>query len=393
MLSKKYNEQEVRQLFAGYGSIEECTVLRDQNGQSKGCAFVTFSTKQSALAAIKGLNQNQTMEGCSAPLVVKFADTQKEKEQKKVQQMQAAILSTIKSTGTPSTGSSDSITTLTGANGSVATAASLPLNFGLSSSVQANGLVTVPNATALTSNSSLITNPPQSCNPFIGADALSTSSLQFLQQMQAVGLQQQLLQGINSAQLDASNNSAMSTGSTATHASLLQPFSMQNLLAMACMGQSPLSPNASSQSLSSAQLGPTTTPLWSVQDYTTTALPQYTSGLYAPSLTTANALNTTASLVAGKQIEGPDGGNLFIYHLPQEFTDRDLAITFLPFGNVISAKVFIDKQTNLSKCFGFVSFDNATSAQSAIQAMHGFQIGSKRLKVQLKRSKDAAKPY
>lgn len=41
----------------------------------------------------------------------------------------------------------------------------------------------------------------------------------------------------------------------------------------------------------------------SVQDYATAALPQYTSGLYAPSCT-ANALNTTASLVAGKQIEG-----------------------------------------------------------------------------------------
>lgn len=53
MLNKKFNEQEVRGLFASFGSIEECTVLRDQNGQSKGCAFVTFTSKQNAMAAIK----------------------------------------------------------------------------------------------------------------------------------------------------------------------------------------------------------------------------------------------------------------------------------------------------------------------------------------------------
>lgn len=53
MLNKKYSEQDVRQLFSAYGAIEECTVLRDQSGQSKGCAFVTFSSKQNALAAIK----------------------------------------------------------------------------------------------------------------------------------------------------------------------------------------------------------------------------------------------------------------------------------------------------------------------------------------------------
>lgn len=91
MLSKKLCENDVRALFNGYGAIEECTVLRDPTGNSRGCAFVTFASKQSALSAIKGLHQSQTMEGCSAPLVVKFADTQKEKEMKRQQQMQANV--------------------------------------------------------------------------------------------------------------------------------------------------------------------------------------------------------------------------------------------------------------------------------------------------------------
>lgn len=138
------------------------------------------------------------MEGCSAPLVVKFADTQKDKEQKKIHQMHQTLLTTIK-TSTASatnplqcqTGGSvnDSLANSLASNGTTATTSSLL------GSMQANGLV-LPNATSLTSNSTLLTNPPQTCNPYIGADALSTSSLQFLQQMQAVGLQQQLLHGM-----------------------------------------------------------------------------------------------------------------------------------------------------------------------------------------------------
>eukprot|EP01138_Halocafeteria_seosinensis_P004531 gb/GECG01004635.1/.p1 GENE.gb/GECG01004635.1/~~gb/GECG01004635.1/.p1 ORF type:complete len:463 (+),score=60.74 gb/GECG01004635.1/:1-1389(+) len=96
-----------------------------------------------------------------------------------------------------------------------------------------------------------------------------------------------------------------------------------------------------------------------------------------------------------KQSQGPSGANLFVYNIPIEFGDPELYSTFAPFGNVVSAKVFIDKNTQRSKGFGFVSFDNVPSAQNAIQAMNGMVIGGKRLKVSVKNSNRSgeARPY
>ncbi|XP_061561705.1 CUGBP Elav-like family member 1 isoform X3 [Phycodurus eques] len=93
MISKKCNENDMRLMFSPYGQIEECRILRGPDGLSRGCAFVTFTARQMAQAAIKSMHQSQTMEGCSSPIVVKFADTQKDKEQKRMalqlqQQMQ-----------------------------------------------------------------------------------------------------------------------------------------------------------------------------------------------------------------------------------------------------------------------------------------------------------------
>uniref|UniRef100_W8AP27 CUGBP Elav-like family member 1-A n=2 Tax=Ceratitis capitata TaxID=7213 RepID=W8AP27_CERCA len=354
MLNKKLNENDVRKLFEVHGAIEECTVLRDQNGQSKGCAFVTFATKHAAISAIKvTLNQNKTMEGCTSPLVVKFADTQKEKEQKKIQQIQANLWN-------------------------LASNINIPLG-----------------QTATTVSTPILPNPPQQASPVLGADAITPASLQLLQQLQAVGLQQQLLQG-----LGAQTNTAETAAATAAAAAagLLPPMTVQNLAAIAAMTQPSLTNAATNPG--SAQLTNTAALLWSdpnplASAYMSTAagLPQFSSTALSTSPLASVALSSAAAAAAGKQIEGPEGCNLFIYHLPQEFTDTDLASTFLPFGNVISAKVFIDKQTNLSKCFGFVSFDNPESAQVAIKAMNGFQVGTKRLKVQLKKPKDASKPY
>jgi len=42
---------------------------------------------------------------------------------------------------------------------------------------------------------------------------------------------------------------------------------------------------------------------------------------------------------------------------------------------------------------GFVSYDSPAAAQAAINVMNGFQLGGKKLKVQLKRDNKQSKPY
>jgi len=39
MLSKKISEPDIRLMFEPFGAIEECSVLRDPNGVSKGKTF------------------------------------------------------------------------------------------------------------------------------------------------------------------------------------------------------------------------------------------------------------------------------------------------------------------------------------------------------------------
>uniref|UniRef100_A0A8C1LDU7 CUGBP, Elav-like family member 4 n=1 Tax=Cyprinus carpio TaxID=7962 RepID=A0A8C1LDU7_CYPCA len=87
MLNKQQCEDDVRRLFESFGSIEECTILRGPDGNSKGCAFVKYSTHAEAQAAISALHGSQTMPGASSSLVVKFADTDKERTIRRMQQM------------------------------------------------------------------------------------------------------------------------------------------------------------------------------------------------------------------------------------------------------------------------------------------------------------------
>jgi CUG-BP- and ETR3-like factor len=54
---------------------------------------------------------------------------------------------------------------------------------------------------------------------------------------------------------------------------------------------------------------------------------------------------------------------------------------------VLSSKVYIDKATGKSKGFGFVNYESALSAQTAIANMNGFNLAGKTLRVSIRTPK------
>ncbi|XP_025027680.1 CUGBP Elav-like family member 2 isoform X11 [Python bivittatus] len=371
MVSKKCNENDIRVMFSPFGQIEECRILRGPDGLSRGCAFVTFSTRAMAQNAIKAMHQSQTMEGCSSPIVVKFADTQKDKEQRRLQQQLAQQMQQL---NTATWGNLTGLGGFTPQYLALLQQATSSSNLGAFSGIQQmagmnalqlQNLATLAAAAAAAQSSANTTN----------ANPLSTAS-------GALGaLTSPVAASTANSTAGAAMNSLTSLGTLQGLAGATVGLNNINALA----GMAALNGGLGTTGLTNGTAGTMdalTQAYSGIQQYAAAALPT----LYSQSLLQQQS-------AAGSQKEGPEGANLFIYHLPQEFGDQDILQMFMPFGNVISAKVFIDKQTNLSKCFGFVSYDNPVSAQAAIQAMNGFQIGMKRLKVQLKRSKNDSKPY
>ncbi|XP_074773694.1 CUGBP Elav-like family member 6 isoform X1 [Athene noctua] len=346
MLGKQQSEDDVRRLFEPFGQIEECTILRGPDGASKGCAFVKYGSHAEAQAAINSLHGSQTMPGASSSLVVKFADTDKERTLRRMHQMAGQL------------GIFNPMTIQFGAYGAYTQAIMQ----------QQAALMAAAQGTCL--------------NPMAAIAAAQ------MQQMAAFNVS-----GLVAAPLTPSSGTSTPPGiSTAPVPSIATPIGVN--------GFSPLPPQTNGQPTSETIYTNGIHPYPAQSPTVADPLQQAYAGMqhYAAAYPTAyapisQAFPQQAPIIPQQQREGPEGCNLFIYHLPQEFGDAELTQMFLPFGNVISAKVFVDRATNQSKCFGFVSFDNPTSAQAAIQAMNGFQIGMKRLKVQLKRPKDANRPY
>ncbi|XP_043570041.1 CUGBP Elav-like family member 2 isoform X17 [Chiloscyllium plagiosum] len=396
MVSKKCNENDIRVMFSTFGQIEECRILRGPDGLSRGCAFVTFSTRAMAQNAIKAMHQSQTMEGCSSPIVVKFADTQKDKEQRRLQQQLAQQMQQL---NTATWGNLTGLGALGPQYLALLQQATSTSNLGAFSGIQQmagmNALQLQNLATLAAAAAAAQNTATTNANPLTAATG-------------ALGALTSPVAGTTNSGAGAAMNSLTSLGTLQGLAGATVGLNNINALAVAQMlsGMAALNGGLGATGLTNGSGGTMdalTQAYSGIQQYAAAALPTLYSQSLLQQQNAAGSQKEERWLTAlcraepntGQQAggTGPEGANLFIYHLPQEFGDQDILQMFMPFGNVVSAKVFIDKQTNLSKCFGFVSYDNPVSAQAAIQAMNGFQIGMKRLKVQLKRSKNDSKPY
>ncbi|XP_026504308.1 CUGBP Elav-like family member 6 isoform X35 [Terrapene carolina triunguis] len=307
MLGKQQSEDDVRRLFEPFGQIEECTILRGPDGASKGCAFVKYGSHGEAQAAINSLHGSQTMPGASSSLVVKFADTDKERTLRRMHQMAGQL------------GIFNPMTIQFGAYGAYTQIMQ-----------QQAALMAAAQGTCL--------------NPMAAIAAAQ------MQQMAAFNVS-----GLVAAPMTPSSGTSTPPGiSTAPVPSIATPIGVN--------GFSPLPPQTNGQPASETI---------------------YTNGIHPYPAQSPTVADPLQQAYAGMQHYA--GLTLLFFCCPAAYP-----AAYAPISQAFPQQAPIIPQQQRE---GFVSFDNPTSAQAAIQAMNGFQIGMKRLKVQLKRPKDANRPY
>ncbi|XP_028630353.1 CUGBP Elav-like family member 6 isoform X49 [Grammomys surdaster] len=304
MLGKQQGEEDVRRLFQPFGHIEECTVLRSPDGTSKGCAFVKFGSQGEAQAAIQGLHGSRTMTGASSSLVVKLADTDRERALRRMQQMA----------------------------GQLGAFHPAPLPLGTCGAY----------TTAILQHQAALLAAAQ--GPGLGQVAAVAAQMQHVAAFSLVA----------APLLPAAANASPGGNGPGALPGLPAPLGVN--------GFGSLNPQTNGQPGSDTL---------------------YNNGLSPYPAQSPGVADPLQQAYAG--IHHYAG---FIWHCPARGPAYPSA--YAPVSTTFPQQPSALPQQQRE---GFVSFDNPTSAQTAIQAMNGFQIGMKRLKVQLKRPKDANRPY
>jgi RNA recognition motif-containing protein len=72
--------------------------------------------------------------------------------------------------------------------------------------------------------------------------------------------------------------------------------------------------------------------------------------------------------------------NIYVGNLPFSATEDEVRGLFAQYGEVESVKLISDRETGRPRGFGFVEMDS-DGAESAIEALNGFEMGGRSLRV------------
>ena len=80
---------------------------------------------------------------------------------------------------------------------------------------------------------------------------------------------------------------------------------------------------------------------------------------------------------------------LYVSNLGFHVGDEDLKSLFLPFGDVLSAKVITDRETGRSRGFGFVEMTSEENGSKAISSLQNKEVEGRNISVSPARPKEA----
>lgn len=80
--------------------------------------------------------------------------------------------------------------------------------------------------------------------------------------------------------------------------------------------------------------------------------------------------------------------NLFVGGVSYNTNDDQLREAFAQAGNVVSAKIIMDKETQRSRGFGFVEMGSEDEAQAAIDMWDGKELDGRKIAVSAARDRD-----
>jgi RNA recognition motif-containing protein len=78
---------------------------------------------------------------------------------------------------------------------------------------------------------------------------------------------------------------------------------------------------------------------------------------------------------------------IFVGNLSFQVTDFDLEDLFKQYGEVVSAKVILDRDTNRSRGFGFVEMNSESSVEAAIEALNGSEVKGRAINASVAKEK------